>query len=103
MQTQTIIVPASEADEIQGWLDSGKQIPDAGETETVKTYTAVFMDDFEADIKVCNGDTGPYIDAVLFEEGCEVKFLAVRDTFLGVYIFKDVMGLFQVIVEKQAA
>ena len=100
MQTQTIKVPAKEVEEIQAWLDSGKQIPDAGETETVKTYTAVFLNDIEADIKVCNGDTGPYVDAVLFEAGNEIMFLEVGATLLGTYYFRDTMEVYKVIVEK---
>ncbi len=89
MQTETIKIDAHEAKEVQDWLDSEKLIPDAGECETIKTWTAFFGDHIEADIKVVNGDGGPYVDAVLFEEGCEITFLDVGDTLVGEYIFYD--------------
>lgn len=102
MQTRTITIPAAEADEIQGWLDTDKQVPDSGRDEVLRTYTAIFDDGVESDIKVCNGDTGPYIDSVMFEDGNEIGFLEVRDTLLGVYDFRDDQECYRVIVEKGA-
>ncbi len=104
MQIQTIQVPIIDANMIQSWLDSGVQIPDAGEIETVKIYTTMFAGDVEADIKVCNSDDGPYIDAVWFDDGIEIGFLEVRDTLLGEYVFTDKYdgAEYKVIVEKSA-
>ncbi len=42
--------------------------------DIIETFTVKFKDGREADIKVVNGseDSGPYIDAVLFEDGQEI-------------------------------
>lgn len=104
MQTQLIEIPIIDANMIQSWLDAGEMISSAGECETIKTYTAMFAGEVEADIKVVNGDTGPYIDAVWFDDGIEIGFLDVRDTLLGEYIFTDKYdgAEYKVIVEKMA-
>lgn len=96
----TLKVADDEAILIQGWLDTDKPIPDTGPCETVYRYTATFDFNIEADIKVCNSDTGPYIDAVLFEDGCEIGFLEVGGVLLGEYIFEDNDKMYVVTVEK---
>jgi hypothetical protein len=66
----------------------------AGRDDVIRTFTVRFPDRYEADIKVCNGDT-PYVDAVLFDpNGCEAQsiklvycVLEVSDTLLGEYPF----------------
>lgn len=86
----TISISKKESTEIQKILsiESGCY-KDCGEFETIETYTAKFDNGFEADIKVCNGDT-PYIDPVLFNEfGSEVCVLEVADELLGEYLFTD--------------
>lgn len=89
MKRQSIIIPHKEIDLIQGWLDSGEPIPDAGPMETVKRYTADFGEGIEIDIKVCNcEDEAPYIDAVMFEDGFEVMCLDVGYKLLREYIFE---------------
>jgi len=100
MKTRAINISAEENRMIQAWLDSNLPVPDAGECETIKIYTATFEDNIEVDIKVCNGDTGPYIDAVMFENGNEIGFLEVRDTLLGVYDFREDQDFWRVIVQK---
>lgn len=99
-KTATIKVPTLEADIIQRWLDSEKTIPDAGRCEVVTTYTAIFGGGIEADIKVCNSESSPYIDAVLFEDGCEIALLDVSDILLGEYIFMVDEDTYTVLVEK---
>lgn len=89
MQTKTIKIDSAEATEIQEWLTSCKPVSDYGECDTIKTYTVKFDDNIEADIKVVNGDDGPYIDAVWFDDGCEIGFLEPFYTFLGEYYFFD--------------
>jgi len=104
MQTRVIKIPAAEVALIQGWLDSGVPVPDAGELETIKRYTVSFAERVEADIKVCNSDEAPYVDAVWFDEGSEIGFLEVRDTLLGEYVFTDKYNgsVYKVIVEQIA-
>lgn len=44
------------------------------------TFTVRFEDGCEADIKVCNGDTGPWIDPVLFDaDGGEIEVLSCEE------------------------
>lgn len=100
-KTETIKVPSTEADIIQRWLDSEKPISEAGRCEVVTTYTAKFGDGIEADIKVCNSESSPYIDAVLFEDGFEIGLLDVSDVLLGEYIFIVDDNTYTVLVEKR--
>ena len=76
------------AAKVQAFLDEDKPVPDAGLDEVMYTLTAVFDERMEADIKFCNGDTGPYIDAVLFDKGSEVHVLEPSTIFLGEYPFE---------------
>ena len=100
METMTIKIPQHELDQINPWLESDEQVPDAGECEVLKTYTANFSDGIEADIKVCNGDTGAWIDAVLFDYGNEINLLEPRYTLVGEYIFDaGTYGTFTVIIK----
>lgn len=82
-------VEAGMAQLIQHWLDAGECIPDVKETAVLQSYTEDLGDGYQADIKVCNGDTGPWIDAVLFKDGHEVQVLEPSFHFLGSYEFQD--------------
>ena len=100
MKTQTITIPDDEFNLICRWLAMDVPVPDAGECEVLKTYTANFSDGIEADIKVCNGDTGAWIDAVLFDYGNEINLLEPRYTLVGEYIFDaGTYGTFTVIIK----
>lgn len=105
MQTRTIQIPATEAVTIQGWLDSDHLVAGTvGKEDTIKRFTVKFEENVEADIKVCNSEDGPFIDAVWFDEGCEIGFLDCRRTLLGEYIFIDKYdnAEYKVIVEEVA-
>ena len=103
MQT-TIKIAENEANRIQNWLDQNEPHPSYGECETIRRYVVPFIDepDIEVEIKICNSDSGPYVDAIMFEAGCEIGFLEPRNTFLGVYDFRDEQDFYRVIVEKAA-
>lgn len=82
-----IIIPLEEASKLKEILSIEEgRCPEYKDCETIATYTAKFDDGIEADIKLCNGDT-PYVDAVLFHNGCEVAVLEVSDTLDGEYAF----------------
>jgi hypothetical protein len=97
MKTITISIPKKEVKEMNAIARRSTPLPDTGECEVIKTYTADFGNGWEADIKVCNGDP-PFIDPVLFENGNEVAVIEVTDTLEGEYIF-DVEETFKVIIE----
>ena len=67
---------------MQSFLDSEGE----DKAGTLQTYTAVFEDNVEADIKVCKGDP-PFVDAVLYDGGAEVELIEVTDELLGEYMF----------------
>ena len=61
-----------------------------GHGEIIETFTAAFPGgSYEVDIKIVNGDdyAGPYVDAVLFEDGNEICVLEPGDTLEGEYWF----------------
>jgi hypothetical protein len=79
----TIVIPTDEIQECQKFLDSHGQ----DKIATFETYTGKFSNGVEVDIKVCDGDP-PFVDPVLFEDGCELATGEVRDALLGEYRFK---------------
>lgn len=83
-----VYVNKVEAEEMEQILSIEEgDCPDYDHDDTIKTYTAVFPNGFQADIKICNGDT-PYIDNVLFDEqGCEVDCPEISESLLGEYHF----------------
>ena len=74
--------------EMQKLLDKDMPVEDAGSDEVMNTFTVDFGDGIEADIKFCNTDNGPYIDAVLFNQGSEVFVLDPQYIFEGEYSFE---------------
>lgn len=78
-----------DAAEANWLLALNTQSPRDGRDAVLMTFTVHFEDGCEADIKVCNGDTGPWIDPVLFDaNGCELCVLQEESgEILGVYDF----------------
>lgn len=86
-ETQNILVDRRILEVMNGFLQCEERIPDEPK-DVIQTFTCIFNDGFEADIKVCNGD-GPYVDSVLFDpDGTEVQVLDVGDQLDGVYQFE---------------
>ena len=88
LRAEVLLVNCAVVSEIEGFLAKDKPVPDAGLDEVMNTFMANFGEGIEADIKFCNGDTGPYIDAVLFDEGSEVFVLEPSDILEGEYVFE---------------
>jgi hypothetical protein len=59
-------------EELDRCLALTEALKDTKETATIHTFSGKFENGFEIDLKVCNGDTGPWIDLILFDEGTEV-------------------------------
>jgi len=87
MRTKYVDIEKYILDDLQVCLDS----PGTRKPDTIATFTANFGGGLEADIKVCNteSDSKPYVDAVLFQDGCEVGLLDVGDELAGEYLFDD--------------
>ena len=94
-QEVTVKISPEEAKEMQDILniEEGRYL--GSEKDTLKTYSVVFAEGYEADIKVCNGNT-PFVDAVLFKNGSEVQVLEIREDLLGEYLFKHAGNEFTV-------
>lgn len=95
-----IKIPQSEAEQIQKWLDSNEAVPDSGKNEIIKKWSVNFDGNLEADIKLVNTESGPYLDCVLFEDGSEVGLLEPQYVLLGVYPFEHGDKKFTVIIES---
>lgn len=63
------------ADHLQFLMDLDEEVIGAKRDAVLHVFTVDFGGGIEADIKVCNGDTGPWVDAVLFDQGREVQIL----------------------------
>ena len=78
----------ADIDPMEKLLRRHTAVPDAKECDVLHTLSFRFNKTMEADIKVCNGDTGPWVDAVLFNNGCEVAVLEPSDSLAGEYPFE---------------
>ena len=73
-----ITIGARRARILNGFLAS-VALQDHGTDDVIDVFTARFGDGSEADIKVCNGEPSPWIDAVLFDEhGVELAVMEPR-------------------------
>ncbi len=96
----TLLVRKDVLEQIEVLLSKGGYVEDAGPDEVMNTFTAIFPNYIEADIKFCNGD-GPYIDAVLFKEGNEVNVLEPSDSLEGEYPFQHEGKEYMVVVKAE--
>lgn len=90
-------VTQAVADEMEGILSitEGRH-PDYKDGAVIATFIATFENGYEADIKVCNGDT-PYVDNVLFDSnGNELDCPEIAETLLGKYEFEAEGDTFEV-------
>lgn len=72
----TLEVSPAELAEANRLLALDAQVRDTKRDAVLMSFTATFEDGYEVDLKVCNGDTGPWLDPVLFDaEGNEVQTL----------------------------
>jgi hypothetical protein len=78
----------ADIDPMEKLLRRHTAVPDTDECDVLRTLSFNFGHRMEADIKVCNGDTGPWVDAVLFNKGCEVAVLEPSDSLAGEYPFE---------------
>lgn len=99
MKVATIQIPKKKKDELNQILSSNEFYDEVGRDEVIAQFTAKFPDSsIEADIKICNGD-GPYIDAVLFDNGYEVMMLEPSWEISEEYIFETDDETYKVLVE----
>lgn len=51
--------------------------------ETIEVLSVDFGGGWEMDINICHGEPTPYVDAVLFHDGCEVYAWEISETLVG--------------------
>lgn len=97
MTTKTVKVEQHRAD----WWEKELALTNVSESAkrdcVIDCITIDFGNGIEADIKLVNSSwtppeedgCGPYIDAVLFENGQEIECLEPSDELLGEYIFEE--------------
>ena len=100
MKTQVVKVYKHTAKFWAECLTSPEELPAYKSGQTIDTISVGFGDGIEVDIKLVNGDS-PYVDAVIFNEGCELACLDAYDELVGEYIFDTPKGKFTVIVEEK--
>ena len=90
------------AQEIQTLLDKDVAVEDAGSDEIMNTFTVDFGDGIQVDINFINTDSGPYLDAILFNQGSEVYVAEPSWQLVGEYdlMFGDTQYILT-IKEKQ--
>lgn len=97
----SIIIPAEIAKYIKDVLEIEEGCcPDFDEDAVIYTATARFPNGYEADIKLCNGDT-PWVDPVLFDEsGRQEALLDPDEDFFGEFRFEAGDGEYIVDVKE---
>ncbi len=98
----TIIIPKEEAKYIKDILaiEEG-YCSDYDEDALIYVATARFPNGYEADIKLCNGNT-PWVDPVLFNEReGQAGLLDPDEEFFGEYCFETDDAEYVVIVEEE--
>lgn len=76
-QVLTVAAPARVAASWRKMLARSTALPDCDPDGTIETLAAEFPNGYQVDLKLCNGDTGPWLDAVLFDQqGRELCCLA---------------------------
>ena len=74
----------------EAMLSSEEAVKGYREGDTLCVFPVDFGNGVEADIKICNGNMGPWVDAVLFDNGQEVCVLepSFDPDITGEYIFE---------------
>jgi len=87
--TKKIKVETKLAKIIQKHIDENKPLDERTRknSRVMESMTVNFSNGIEADIKIVDTDTGPWIDAVLFDKGSKVLVLEPHYVFLGEYFF----------------
>ncbi len=67
MHETTLLVDTHVVQEMNTIL-GGPCVGDTKRDGVIQTFNAAFPNGHEADIKVCNGEPSPWIDAVLFDQ-----------------------------------
>jgi hypothetical protein len=90
--TTVVCIPKNVCEEVDGFLSGSSEVPDAGDSEVLLTVSTEVLgprEGLEVDIKVINSESGPYVDAVLFENGSEVYALEPSfEHIRGEYLFE---------------
>lgn len=80
--------------------EAGVQVEDAREDELLYYITVEFEDGIEADIKLYNSDSGPWVDAYLVDKfGNCTSLIAPDDDIFGEYNFYDNGNEYRVVVK----
>lgn len=92
MQIMDIQIAPDIADKISKLL-SGEETDNLKDGETLYKETVYFDDNIEVDVKLVQGNTWPhkslpYVDTVVFKDGCEVIVMEPSDSFVGYYSFE---------------
>ncbi len=71
--TETVLLSAEDIKRYNGILDGTVAWPDdlPEHTETILAASVHFGDLWEMDVSICPGEPTPFVDAVLFHDGCE--------------------------------
>lgn len=78
MSNTIVIIPNNICEDVDGFLGAARLVETAGKNDvllTISTPVEGPRPGLEVDIKVVNSESGPYVDAVLFEDGHEIYAL----------------------------
>ena len=87
LKTKILDIEAAEVDALNELMSKDEQVEGYRRDEIIKEWTVKIDKDYEVDIKVCNGDAGAWVDAVLFLNGGEIECLEPSTDLDGEYHF----------------
>lgn len=87
---RTIKIDSKLAKLIQQRMDDNQPLDDdvGNHDHLYQTFTAKFGKGIESDIKIVDFPTGPWIDAVLFQDGNQIDLMEPQYVLLGEYPFE---------------
>jgi hypothetical protein len=92
MITETVCITHAEYEDAQQLCALEHASPDGKECSTLMLWQGQFPDGVQFDLKVCNGDSGPWTECVLFDaKGNEIGCSEVSDSVLGEWYFDNHM------------
>jgi len=73
--------------DVQEMLKRGLKVDGYGPSEAIMKKTYIMGGEYEVDVTVYNGKDGPWVDAVLFDNGMEICTCEPGSSFFGEYNF----------------
>ena len=88
MNNKKLEIEEAELNELNCYLSLNTAVSNFGPDEIIKTYSVSFHDKIRAELDIQNTEDGPYVNAILFDDGQEVGLIEPCYELHGKYSFE---------------